>query len=287
MTVPRRQLGRHLRDLRHRARITVRAAAKELQWSETKMWRIETGLTAMRTHDVALMCHIYAAPPDLTEVLMGMAEETKVEGWWHAYGGAIPAWFNVYVGLEEAASVISEYQADLIPGQFQTEDYARALLRGFNPDLTDDEIEHRVELRLARQALLTRRVAPPQFNAVLSEAILQRPVGNAAIMAAQLRRLIELSDLPNVSLQVIPFRAGYHLGVDSGPFVLLRFPVNVDGSESEPSVVYIEGITGALYLEKPTEIKTFARMFDGLVDSALDVRASQSFILQAAREFEQ
>ncbi|GAB3399594.1 helix-turn-helix domain-containing protein [Flindersiella endophytica] len=286
-TVPRRQLGRHLRDLRNRARYTVRAAAKALEWSEAKMWRIETGQTSMRAHDVRLMCQIYAAPPRLVEVLAGLAAETKAKGWWHSYSGAIPEWFNVYVGLEEAAAEISEYQSDLVPGLLQTADYFRTMVRKFAPDIADDELERRVELRITRQALLTRRVEPPQFNAVLSESILQRPIGEGRIMAAQMRHLAKLSDLPNVSLRVIPFRAGYHPGVDTGAFVLLHFPRNVDGSESEPPVVYIEGITGALYLEKPPEIETFAGVFTSLVDSALDVRASQSYILQAAREFEQ
>jgi transcriptional regulator with XRE-family HTH domain len=286
-TVPRRQLGRQLRDMRNRARITVRAAAKALEWSEAKMWRIETGQTSMRTHDVKLMCEVYAAPARLVKVLTGLAEETKSTGWWHAYGDTIPEWFDVYVGLEEEASEISEFQSDLVPGLLQTADYYRTMVRNFAPEMTDEEVERRVELRIARQALLTRTVEPPQFNAVLSESILLRPIGERRIMADQLRHLAKLSDLPNVSLRVIPFRAGYHAGVDTGAFVLLRFPQNADGSESEPPVVYIEGITGALYLEKPREVEKFAGVFASLVDSALDVRASQSYILQAAREFEQ
>jgi transcriptional regulator with XRE-family HTH domain len=285
-TVPRRQLGRHLRDLRNRARLTVRAAAKTLEWSEAKMWRIETGQTPMRTHDVELMCKIYGAPLELVGALRALAKETKAEGWWHAYSDILPDYLDLYVGLEEAASVISEYQTDLIPGLLQTEDYARTLVRKGNPGMSDALIERRVSLRMARQGLLTRFMSPPQYEVVLSETTLVRPVGGGALMAAQLRRLAEASDLPNVSLRILPFRAGYHRGLDTPAFVLLRFPLDADGSESEPPIVYVEGLTGALYLEKPGEIEKYDAVFENVVSSALDVRASQSYILQAAREFE-
>jgi hypothetical protein len=144
-----------------------------------------------------------------------------------------------------------------------------------------------VKLRIARQALLIRAVAPPRFNVILSETVLRRPIGSASIMAAQLRHLAKISDLPNVSLQVLPFSAGHHRGLDTHSFVLLHFPHDARGNVGEPPVVYIEGLTGALYLEKPAEIAKFGEVFDSLVDSALDVRASQSLILLAAREFEQ
>ena len=111
-TAPRRQLGRYLRDLRGRQRITVKAAAAALEWSETKLWRVENGHTSLRSHDVELMCRIYGAPPDMTEALMGLAKETKAKGWWHAYGDVIPEGFDDYIGLEEAASQISWYEAE-------------------------------------------------------------------------------------------------------------------------------------------------------------------------------
>src|SRR5262245_44745108 len=111
-TVPRRQLGRYLRDLRNQARLTVRAAARRLEWSEAKIWRIESGLTSLRSFDVEIMCRIYDAPNDLTEALMGLAKETKARGWWHSYGDVIPAWLDLYIGLEEAASRLWCYQSE-------------------------------------------------------------------------------------------------------------------------------------------------------------------------------
>src|SRR5882757_6944726 len=128
-TVPRRQLGRHLRELRNQARLTVRAAASKLEWSEPKIWRIETGQTSMRSLDVEAMCKVYGAPADLTQGLMGLAKETKGRGWWHAYGDVIPESFDLYIGLEEAATRLSWYASERVPGLLQTEDYARTLIR--------------------------------------------------------------------------------------------------------------------------------------------------------------
>jgi len=286
-TVPRRQLGRHLRDLRNRARLTVRTAADKLEWSEAKMWRIETGQTSLRSHDVETMCRIYGAPPDLAEALMALAKETKARGWWHAYGDVIPEWLDVYIGLEEAASRLCVYEADMVPGLLQTTDYARTLIRADNAAVADEEIERRVHVRIARQALLTRVTAPVRYEVVLNEAILRRPVGGPAVMASQLRRLAEIGELPTVSIRVAPFRSGLHHGVMSGSFVILWFPVNGDGKELEPPTVYVEGFTGSLYLDKPREIERFGAAFDSIWGSALDEAASAELILRAARELEQ
>ncbi len=203
-TVPRRQLGRHLRELRGSQRITVKAAAEQLEWSEAKIWRIETGQTSLRSHDVELMCRIYGAPADLTEALMGLARETKAKGWWQAFGDVIPEWFDVYVGLEEAAAEISWYESELVPGLLQTEDYARTLIEADNPGVDTPEIDRRVQVRVQRQALVRRATAPLKLRVVLSEAVLHRPVGGPQVMAAQLDRLAEAGELANISLRVVP-----------------------------------------------------------------------------------
>jgi transcriptional regulator with XRE-family HTH domain len=286
-TVPRRQLGRYLRDLRAGQRITVKTAAEKLEWSETKVWRIETGQTSLRSHDVELMCRIYAAPPDLTEALMGLAKETKAKGWWHAYGDVIPEGFDVYIGLEEAASQLSAYQTELVPGLLQTEQYARAVITADNPGVDEAEIDRRVHVRIARQALVRRQTAPPELTVVLNEAILRRPVGGSQVMAAQLGSLADSAGLPNVALRVVPFRAGLHHGVMSGPFVILRFPRNGDGHDSEPATVYVDGFTGALYLDKPREVERYATAFESIWSAALDESASRGLINQAAEELRQ
>ena len=283
-TVPRRQLGRYLRELRNRERLTVKAAAEKLEWSEAKMWRIETGQTSLRSLDVEAMCRIYGAPADLMEALMGLAKETKARGWWHAYGDVIPEGFDVYIGLEEAASQLAWYESELVPGLLQTEDYARTLIEADNPGFDAEEISRRVHVRMARQPLVHRATAPLQLSVVLNEGILRRPVGGPTVMSAQLARLAEVSERPNVSVRVVPFSAGLHGGMLSGPFVILRFPLNGDGRESEPATVYVDGFTGALYLDKPNEVDRYAQAFDSVWAMALNESQSRTLIRQAAKE---
>jgi transcriptional regulator with XRE-family HTH domain len=283
-TVPRRQLGRYLRELRNGQRISVKTAAQKLEWSEAKIWRIETGQTSLRSLDVEAMCRIYAAPPDLTEALMGLAKETKARGWWHAYGDVIPEGFDVYLGLEEAASQIASYQADLVPGLLQTEGYARAIITADNPDVDADEIDRRVHVRIARQALVRRPTDPAALHVVLSESILRRPVGGREVMAAQLDALAEAAGLPNVTLRVVPFWAGLYPGLMTGPFVILRFRVNGDGQDSEPATVYVDGFTGALYLDKAAEVTQYTSAFEQIWSAALDEPASRNLTRQVAEE---
>ncbi|MGH3764467.1 MAG: helix-turn-helix domain-containing protein [Pseudonocardiaceae bacterium] len=283
-TVPRRQLGRYLRDLRNKSRLTVRAAAAQLEWSEAKIWRIETGQTSLRSLDVEAMCKVYGAPTDITEALMGLAKETKARGWWHSYGNVIPEGFDVYIGLEEAASHFSWYESELVPGLFQTEDYARSVIRADNPGVDDAEIERRVHVRLERQTLLTRVTHTPVFDVVLNEAILHRPVGGEEAARGQLKRLVEVSELPTVSLRVVPFGAGLHHGIMSGPFVMLRFPLNGNGQDTEPPTVYVDGFTGDLYLDRPHEVERYNTAFTNIWECSLDERASQKLITQVTRE---
>lgn len=283
-TVPRRQLGRYLRDMRNRAGLTVKDAARGLEWSETKIWRIETGQTSLRSFDVEVMCRVYGAAPDITEALMGLAKETKARGWWQAYGDAVPEWFDLYVGLEAAASRLFLYEQELVPGLFQTEDYARTLIKADHPEESDEEIDRRVSLRVARQALVRRPIDPPTLQVALNESVLRRPVGGPQVMAAQLERLATASELPNVSLRAVPFSAGYHPGILSGPFNILRFPLNGNGTESEPPTMYADLYTGALYLDKPNEIERYSEAFTGIWQHALDEPSSRTLIRQAAEE---
>jgi hypothetical protein len=283
-TVPRRQLGRYLRDLRNSQRLTVRAAAGRLEWSEAKIWRIETGQVGLRSLDVEAMCKIYGAAPDLTEALMGLAKETKARGWWHSYGDVIPEGFDVYIGLEEAAASISWYESELVPGLLQTEGYAYAIIGAGHEG--PEEVDRRVQLRIARQSLLTRVTAAPELRIVLNEAIVRRPVGGADVMAAQLRHLLDASELPNVTLRIMPFSAGLHLGILSGPFEILRFPLNGDGRASEPPTVYVDGFTGDLYLDKTKEIEHYEEAFDEIWSASLDEKASQDLLNKASKELE-
>lgn len=284
-TVPRRQLGRHLRALRNQAKLTTKLAAQALEWSEPKLWRIETGQTALRSLDVEAMCRVYGASADVTQGLMVLARETRAAGWWHPRDDVIPDWLDLYLGLEEAASRLGRYDPELVPGLLQTAAYARAVIRAECPDLGDEALTRRVQARLARQALLSRVTAPLSAELLLGEAVLRRPVGGAQVMAEQLDQLADAAMLPTVSIRVVPLRARLHRGVLSGPFVILRFPVNGDGQETEPPVVYVPGFTGALYLERPGEIRRYQEVYTDIAAAALDEHASRTLIRQAAREY--
>src|SRR3984957_12443568 len=155
-TVPRRQLGRYLRELRGSAGLTVRAAAKELERSEPTLWRIESGLVSVRSLDVEQKCRLYGATADMTKALMARARETKAKGWWQTYGDVVPEWFDLFVGLEAAATRMAEYEHSVVPGLLQSEGYARTIMAADNPGESDEEITRRVELRLGRQAILKR-----------------------------------------------------------------------------------------------------------------------------------
>jgi len=284
-TVPRRQLGRQLRELRVRSRLTVRAAAGALEWSETKLWRIETGQTSLRSLDVEAMCRMYGAPPDATEALMALAKETKARGWWHAYSDVIRDSLDLYLGLEEAASQLSWYTSELVPGLLQTREYARVVLRAHHSRASDEDVDRLVDVRIARQSLLARAMASPTVKVVFNEAVLRRAVGGEAVMAAQLERLVVMTNRPNVSLRVLPFEIGFHEGLLSKSFGILRFPTARDGREMEPPTIYVEGLTGALYLDKPGEIERYEDAFNAIWLSALDEARSRSFFHEAAREF--
>ena len=282
-TVPRRQLGRHLRALRNQARLTTKLAAQPLEWSEPKLWRIETGQTALRSLDVEAMCRVYGASAEVTQGLMVLARETRSVGWWHAHDDIIPDWLDLYLGLEEAASRLRGYEPELVPGLFQTAGYAREVISADRPDLGDDEVARRVQARLARQALLSRVTAPLTAEVLLGENVLRCPVGGPQVMAEQLTLLADAAMLPNVSIRVVPVRAGLHRGVLSGPFAILRFPVNGDRQESEPPVVYVPSFPGALYLEQPGEIRRYQEVYTDIAAAALDEPATRDLLLKAAR----
>lgn len=282
-TVPRRQLGRELRRLReHEARIPQVDAARALEWSVTKLWRLEGGELAVRALDVKAMCELYGADEQTTTALTAIAPHTKSKGWWHDYAD-LPPWFEIYVGLEEAATALRCYQTGLIPGVLQTREYATAIFAKDIGGVPRDEIEGRVAVRLRRARLLTRLdPQAPDFTIVLDQSVILRPVGSPAIMAGQLRRVAEASELPNVSIRIVPFEAGLHGGVIStGAFTILDF-----ARRQEPTTVYVEGFTGALFLDKPTEADRYTWAFDDLLSASLDEAATRDLLLGTAKGYE-
>ncbi|MGM7646255.1 helix-turn-helix domain-containing protein [Nocardia sp. JW2] len=267
-TMPRRQLGRHLRDLRNRARMTTRTAAAQLEWSEAKIWRIETGQTSLRSLDVEAMCKVYGAPADQVEPLAALARETKARGWWTSYGDVIPEGFEVYIGLEEAAAELSIYEDGLVPALLQTEDYTRALLERTVPELTDADLERRLRVSAARQALLTRAGSPLRLRVVLAAAVLTRRIGDDRVLAGQRARLRELAERDTVDIRVIPDDCGYHAGLESGRFTVLDFDGDNAVDKQEPPVVYVETFAGSVYLDKPVEFDRYRAAFADITAAA-------------------
>ncbi|MGC4767845.1 helix-turn-helix domain-containing protein [Micromonospora sp. DT44] len=284
-TVPRRQLGRLLTQLREDAAVTLDAAAQALDCSRQKVWRVEKGLVPVRVVDARAMCALYQVPEEMKEIVAALAKETRAKGWWHSYGDVVPSWFSLYVGLESSASLIRRYDSELIPGLLQTREYASELFRRKNPTMSAQDREKLVELRLQRQSILVRRLpAAPVLRVVLSEAVLRRTIPDRRAMAGQLRHLLAVATLPNVSLRVLPFAAGPPLASETGTFVLLGFPQPLGRASTEPTTIYLENITGALYLDKPAEVAAFEQVWSDLETLASTEAESEKTITSIIEE---
>ncbi len=273
-TVPRRELGRLLRQTREQAGIGLEAAASDLEWSRAKMYRIESGQTPIRALDVEQMCRLYGASPEMSEVLVSLAKESKSKGWYHAYGEVIPRWFQLYVGLESAASRIRTYEQSLIPGLLQTPEYTAEVAR-CRPSITDDEVAKLVELRLERQRILTRqRPAAPTLDVILDESLLHKDVPG---MSRQISKLIEVSAAPNVIIRIVPLGGRLNRAAVAGSFVILDFPVK-GARSAEPTTVYHESLSGALYLDRLDEVRAYAEVWNQLSATALNSEESHALL---------
>ncbi|WP_280216679.1 helix-turn-helix domain-containing protein [Nocardia neocaledoniensis] len=279
-TVTRRQLSRLLRELRNETGRTMEEAAEELGISVSSLSRIELGKTSASPPVVRTMCQVYGRP-DMVEGLLILAKASKTKSWYHQYSDVIPDWFSSYIGLEQAAAQFRSYEAELVPGIIQTAEYARTVIRNDHPTDSDEEVDRRVQLRMKRQALLTRETNRQQWHILIGEAILWRPVGGSTAMKEQLQRLLEVSELPNVVLGVVPFGVGMHPGVTAGPFVLLDFPNPLD-----PTTVYVEGYTGALCTDDPAEVEKYRAAFEGIEKAALNPADTRALIARKAKEIE-
>lgn len=274
-TVRRRRLGIELRRLREAVGLTIDQVAKELECSESKVSRIETAHVRATARDVRDLLEIYGIDGEQRDELIQLARQAREKGWWHEAYSDLPV--RALVGLEDAATSIRTYLDQLVPGLLQTEDYARAVIHAIRPDLTREETERRVELRMARQRLLDRTDSPTLW-AVLDEAVVRRPVGGAKVMRSQLERLIEASTLPRVTLQLLPFSAGEHIGMD-GSFTIVGFR-----DPADPDVVYLEHTLSDLYLEDSEAVRQYALLFDHLRADALSPDDSVTFFAKVAEE---
>jgi transcriptional regulator with XRE-family HTH domain len=271
-TVRRRELGALLRKLRTEKGLTVEQAAEQLMFSMSKLSRMETGHGAPSRRDIRDLCALYEVTDEAERKrMMNLAVEGRQAGWWQSYD---LNQFADYVGLEADAVSVKNYQSILIPGLLQTPDYARAVNEAVIPQPDPERLEEQTEVRLRRQDRLTQD-PPLCFRVILDEAALHRVIGGPAVMEAQLRHLTELSKLPNVTLQVIPFSAGAHPAMDS-TFNVLEF------ADAVPGVVYVEGLVGWVYMKRSRDVERYTRVFERLCHVALPPRESVELIEKAA-----
>lgn len=287
-TLPRRQLGRFLRERRDAAGFTIADAAKLVDLSRAVLQRIETGqIQKVRRQDVEALCKTYDVGEAETRAAVDLATQARVKGWYHAYGGLYSSAFNMYVGLETAARQLTTYHDQHIPGLLQTPDYARAIIAAFPKFTAREDVDRRVEHRMKRQALITRRTSPVALDAVLHESVLHRQIGGPKIMAGTLRHLAEVSTRSNVTIRIHPFKAGLTWGMPHGSFIIARFGHTPKGEPVEPPVVYIEGGPAPdVYLEKPDEILTYSELATAIRGTCLDEVNSRNLLRQVAKEFE-
>ncbi|MFD4972024.1 helix-turn-helix domain-containing protein [Streptomyces sp. NPDC058424] len=275
-TVRRRRLGQELRRLRELKGMTAEEVAERLLVSQSKISRLENGRRSISQRDVRDLCGVYEVEDHrIVDSLMQMAKESRQQGWWHSFGD-IP--YSVYIGLETDAASLRIYDPQVVPGLLQTRQYAEALIAGALPETAPADIEKRVQVRMRRQERISAAENPLRLWTVLDEAALRRIVGSPALMREQLEHLVEQSRLPHVTVQVIPFDMGAHPGLN-GQYAILEFPDTADSS-----VVYIEGVTSDLYLEKANDVQKYSVMYEHLRAQALNVEQSRQFIANIAKE---
>jgi transcriptional regulator with XRE-family HTH domain len=289
----RRHIGRRLADLRDKARLTQEQAAQKLEKGRSTIIRIEDGADNVRLRDIDMraMLDLYKAGDQERTVILALAAETRdgrTKSWWHDYTNTeLPEWFGLFVVLEDSARTIREYESEIVPGLLQTREYAELLYRTPGGSATAEQISQRVQVRMERQSVLTRS-DPPKYEVVLNEAVIRRPVGERELMVGQLTHLLDMGKRPNISIRILPWSAGMHGGMAAGnSFMLLDFPEDPSGEPIEPSLAYVDTLTGAMYLNKPDEFAAYEDVWRDVKKKALSVADSKNLITSALEGLEQ
>lgn len=270
-TARRMVLGGQLRRLREAAGITRVDAGYSIRASASKISRLELGRVGFKHRDVTDLLSLYGVSDKAErDAFLVMVGESNQPGWWHPFADVMPPWFADYVGLEESASRLQTYEIYFLPGLLQTARYARAVIRAGLPESSDEEIDRRTSLRLRRQQMFAKR-GSTRLWAVIDESILHRPLGGRAVLREQLEHLLEITTLPNISLQVVPFAFSGSAG--EGSFTILRF------AESDlPDIVYLEHLCGAMYLDKADEVEQYTKVANRLGVDARTPEATRKFL---------
>jgi transcriptional regulator with XRE-family HTH domain len=273
-TVRGRRLIREIQRLRHDSGLSMEAAAQQLGWSTSKLYRLENGRSRITTDDLADMLDLYGVRSPRREALIQLGRDARRRGWWTAYTDIFT---GSYIAMEAEASSV-RINAHVIPGLFQTPGYAHAVITATRPAISAEDAERRVTARIARQGALFSKAQLPEVHVILDEAVLHRQVGGPAVMARQLTALAEAAARPDVIIQVLPFTAGANAGMD-GHYVILAFP-----DPEDPPVAYVEGLMGDVYMEAPDEVDRFSLAWTYLVTQALDPAESAAMIRTIAKE---
>jgi transcriptional regulator with XRE-family HTH domain len=273
-TVRARRLARELRRLREQQGLTLHEVTTRFGWSKSRLSRIETNQLRPHHGDVADLLDLYGATPAEREALIALAREARRRGWWTAYQDIFS---GTYLSLEDEASKIRAWDAQLIHGLLQTEEYAKAIIEIHETLVNDRESERRIAARKARQSLLSRE-NPPQLHLILDEAVLHRSIGGPKVWRDQLLALVSHASRPNITIQILPYTAEQHLGLD-GRFTLMSYP-----DAADPEIAYIEGTMGDVYLESPDAVAQHGQRFDQIRANALSPQESIDLIGEAAKE---
>lgn len=271
-TVRKRRLAATLRRLREQAGVTPERLMEEMDWSRSKVSKVETARMGVSVPDVRVLCQLYGADEAVQDWLVQTARDARRRGWWDAYNEAMPQRFEDYVELESEALRAHYFEIDLIPGLLQTEGYARALLETAVPGVSKEVVETRAAVRMKRQQRL--HDGDLSLWAIIDESALLRGIGDRDTRTGQLRYLLEALDQPNIVIQVLPMRAGAHVASGS-PFGQLHF------ADPIPSVVFVDNVAGSLYIEEPCEVARFTEAFDHLRATAVDARESRMLLEKA------
>jgi transcriptional regulator with XRE-family HTH domain len=263
-TIRQRELGMRLREFRTAKNLTVEDVAKELLCSPTKISRAETGARRATLRDVRDLCQIYEVDADTSAELMNLAREARQPSWWTKYDDLkiVP-----FIGMEQAASAITCFGMYFVPALLQTEDYARAIIKGIAPKIEEKVLGQRVEARIKRQELLYQD-KPPKYRVILDEAVLHRQVGGPSVMRAELDKMLQLMREERAAVQVLPYEIGAYGAIDSN-FDYLEF-----AGTKLPDLVFVESLVTHLYQERPEEIERYREALDYLRDEALNPRDS-------------
>ena len=276
-TARRMILGSQLRRLREEAGITRQQAGYNIRGSESKISRLELGRVGFKERDVTDLLTMYGVE-DATErqTFLDMVKQSNEPGWWRRFGDTMPNWFSDLVGLEEAAARIQIWEPLYVSGLLQIEPYARAIFSHGRPEMADERVDQLVALRMRRQKMFSRPDAPRVWM-VLDESVLHRPIGGMKVLKQQIEYLLEMSALPHVSVQVLPYsRSG--LSAEHA-FSLLRF-----GEPELPNIAYVEYLTGAHYIEKREEIEKYSRALDMLAVDAETPERSRALLAKRRAE---